>query len=210
MKKFRLTKTSKYLLCGVAMIGLISSLSLVNLSFDKGKENIDIDQEYVSKIVINDEIPVVNTESIIIKPYLDTNVKIVKNFYNYQGTDEEQQNSIIYYESTYMPNYAVAYGGAKNFEVISVLDGTVLSIKKDDLLGNVVEIKHDNELISVYQSLADITVKENQVVKQGDVIGKAGTSNINKDLNEHLLFEMLYKGQIVNPEEYYNKNISEL
>ena len=127
-----------------------------------------------------------------------------------QGTDEEQQNSIIYYESTYMPNYAVAYGGAKNFEVISVLDGTVLSIKKDDLLGNVVEIKHDNELISVYQSLADITVKENQVVKQGDVIGKAGTSNINKDLNEHLLFEMLYKGQIVNPEEYYNKNISEL
>lgn len=209
MKKFKLTKVGKYAACAFALTLLVGSLVLVDVSI---KENSDlkVDLDYVNKIVIDEDIPVVNSTSVIIKPYLDTNVKIMKNYYNYQGTEEEQINSIIYYESTYMQNYAVAYGGVENFEVVSILDGTVVSIKQDDLLGNIVEIKHENDIISVYQSVDNITVKENQVVKQGEVIASSGKSNLNKNLNNHLLFELLIKGQIVNPEEYYNKDIKQL
>ena len=46
------------------------------------------------------------------------------------------------------------------------------------------------------------------VVKQGDVIGTSGTSNISKELNSHLKFELIKNGQIVNPEEYYDKTPS--
>ena len=109
-----------------------------------------------------------------------------------------------------MPNYAIVYGGPETFEVTSILDGTVINIKEDSLLGNIVEIQHDNDIISVYQSVSDVTVEPNQIVKQGEVIAHSGTSNLNKDLKNHLSFELLYKNQIVNPEEYYNKDINEL
>lgn len=209
MKKIRLTKIGKYVACAFAFAVLVGTLVLVDSSMQEGEDK-QVDHEYVNKVVIDEDVPVVSPSSVIIKPYLDSNVKILKNYYNYQGTEEEQINSIIYYESTYMPNYSVAYGGVESFEVVSILGGTVSSIKQDELLGNIIEIKHDNDLISVYQSVTDITVKENQVVKQGEVIAKSGVSNLNKSLNNHLLFELLVKGQIVNPEEYYNKDINQL
>lgn len=209
MKRIKLTKVGKITACALAFIVLVGALVLVDSSMKK-QESENIDQDYVDKVVINDDIPVVNSTNLIVRPYLDNNVKIVKNFYNYQGTEEEQIGSIIYYESTYMPNYAIAYGGVEKFEIVSILDGTVESIKEDGLLGKIIEINHGNDLISVYQSINDITVKEGQIVKQGEVIASSGKSNLNKELNNHLLFELLHKGQIVNPEEYYNKDITQL
>lgn len=209
MRKIRLTKFGKYSICIVAFISLIGTLALVDNSLNK-KEQSNIDQDYVGKVVITDDIPVINSTNYIIRPYLDNNVKILKKFYDYKGSEEDQINSIIYYESTYMPNYAVAYGGIDNFEVVSILDGTVESVKNDEILGNIIEIKHQNDLISVYQSVDNVTVKDGQIIKQGEVIASSGKSNLNNNLDKHLLFELLYKGQIVNPEEFYNKDINQL
>ena len=94
--------------------------------------------------------------------------------------------------------------------MVSILDGTVTSIKEDQNLGKIVEVTHSNDIISIYQSLSDVKVKENQEIKQGDIIGTSGTCNIENDLKNHLHFEMIVKGSIVNPENYYNKKISEL
>ncbi len=35
---------------------------------------------------------------------------------------------------------------------------------------------------------------------------KSGLSNIEKDMGNHLHFELYHKGKIVNPEEFYNKS----
>ena len=78
----------------------------------------------------------------------------------------------MYYEDTYLQNSGVEYKGSDNFDVVSILNGTVISIKNDNILGNVVEVRHDNDMISVYQSLSDVKVTENQEIKQGDIIGK--------------------------------------
>ena len=90
------------------------------------------------------------------------------------------------------------------------MDGKVINVKKDELLGNIIEIEHDNNIVSVYQSVSEVKVKKNQIVKKGEVIALSGESNINKDLKSHLLFELLINNNIVNPENYIGKSISNL
>ena len=167
-----------------------------------------VDGEIVSEY--DNDIPVVSTSSIIVRPYLDSNVSIYKTFYDYQDEISNQENSIILYEGTYMQNSGVDYTSDNSFDVISILDGTVINVYENEILGTSIEIRHNNDLISVYQSLSDVIVKEGDNVIQGQILAKSGLSNINRELNNHLHFELYYKGSIVNPEEYYNKSVDEL
>ena len=159
------------------------------------------------------DIPVVSTDTQIIRPYVDGNVKVVSNYYDYTATNSEQEQSILYYEDTYMQNSGVDYALSDNkndFEVVSILDGVVSSIEDDDILGTIVEIKYSNDLIGVYQSMGEVFVNVNDNVTQGTVIGKSGMSNIGKDLGSHLHFELYYQGMVVNPENYFGKLLGEL
>ncbi len=158
----------------------------------------------------NNELPVVSTTLKIVRPYLDSSVSISKTFYDYEGEASEQENSIIFYEDTYIQNSGVDYTSNDKFDIISILDGTVISVEENDILGTTVEIRHSNDLISVYQSLSEVAVKKDDEVIQGQIIAKSGLSNISKSLGNHLHFELYYKGKIVNPEEYYNKSLDEL
>ncbi len=209
MKKVRLKKPVVYTLYGLGFVLLCGSLFLIDGLTSNSSFN-GIDDDYVNETIFETEVPVVNTSDTIIKPYVGENITVVKNYYDYKGEAAEQQNSLLYYENTYLQNSGVSYGREEVFDVVSVLDGTVTSVKEDATLGKIVEITHDNDVISIYQSLSEITVTENQEVKQGDVIGKSGTCNIESDLNNHLHFELIVKGLVVNPENYYDKKISEL
>ncbi len=214
MKKVKLKKPVVYGLYTGAIALLLGTVYLISFSNQKEldtSKNKDDDMQYVSRLFGSDDMPVVNTESVIMRPYIDETVKIVQNFYDYKGSEEEQEKSIINYEQTYIQNNGVAYGGPKDaFDVVSVLDGTVTSVKEDKLLGNIVEIQASDKVVIVYQTLTDVSVKKDDAVKQGDIIGKSGTSNMNKDLGNHFVFELKINGGYVNPEEYYDKNINEL
>lgn len=177
------------------------------------------DVRYVSNAILSNDTPVVslkpngNNDSsvvIVIRPYNDASVRIGKNFYNYKADEEKQQNSIVNYENTYIQNSGIDYVKSDSFDVISILDGTVISVNNNELLGNTIEIQHDKNFISVYQSLSTVTVKEGDSVMQGQVLGKTGSCKINNELGKHLHFELFKEGQVVNPEEYYNKNIKDL
>ena len=71
-------------------------------------------------------------------------VKIGKYYYDYKADETKQQNSITYHDNTYMQNSGIDYILEETFEVNSILDGTVTNVTTDELLGNCVEIKHDN------------------------------------------------------------------
>ena len=186
--------------------------SILNNSLLEANELKD-DIEYVDGDItdnIDKDIPVVATKIIINKPYIDSSVKVVKNYYDYLSSSEEQEKSIVYYENTYMQNSGIDLSSGNVFDVVSILDGEVISVKEDELLGKIVEIRHENELISVYQSLSEINVKENDNVLANQVIGKSGESNVNKDLGNHLHFELYHHGKVVNPINYFDKNVDEL
>lgn len=158
----------------------------------------------------HDDIPVVNTEEVIVRPYTNGDVKIVKNYYDYQGDASGQENSIVYYGNTYMQNSGVDYGMDLEFEVVSILDGTVIEVVDDEIMGKTIKIKHSNDLISVYQSMGSVDVKVDDVVTQGMVIGKSGEANVSPELGNHLHFELYHQGSVVNPENYYDKLVNDL
>lgn len=156
------------------------------------------------------EIPVVSTDPQIIKPYVNEAVKVVSGYYDYTADSASQEGSILYYGDTYMQNSGIDYSSGSEFEVVSILDGTVMEIIDDEIMGKTVKIKHSNDLISVYQSMGSIDVKANDTVGQGTIIGKSGENNVSRDLGNHLHFELYYQGNVVNPEDYYGKMLGEL
>lgn len=162
-------------------------------------------------ILDDDEIPVVEvTNATVNHPYLLEGVKVAKDFYDKEATEDKQVNSLIFYKNTYMENTGVLYTASETFDVVSVLDGAVTSITEDEILGNVVEITHSTELITIYHSLGEVNVKVGDTVKQNDVIGKSGKVNIDKGYENALLFEVNYQGQILNPNKFYNMKVSDL
>ncbi len=134
------------------------------------------------------------------KPYNAENVTIITSYYNKDADEKTQQNSLIYYQKTYMPSTGTIYGSAEEFNVTAINDGTVKKIDKDDILGNVVQIEHNANLISYYYSLKDVTVKVGDSVKKGTVLGSATTNAIN-DKKNNILLEIYYQGKSLDPEK---------
>ena len=156
------------------------------------------------------DVPVVSTEAAIIRPYSNDDVKVLKNYYDYKGDASSQEGAIVYYGDTYMQNSGIDYGRDNEFDILSILDGTVMEVTEDELMGKTVKIKHSNDLISVYQSLGSVDVDVNSTVSVGSIIGKSGENNIGKDLGNHLHFELYYQGSVVNPNDFYDKLPSQL
>lgn len=168
------------------------------------KENENL--RYVSEDVLPiNTIPVLQEEkTTYVRPYKDQDIKIVRNFYDYTNKDNKE-DTIIYYENTYIENQGVDYANGKIFDVLSIADGTVMKVTTDDIVGTTIKIKHEDGTISVYQSLSEATVKENDVVNKGEVIGKSGTCKMSEELKEHLHFELYVNNILVNPEKFFNE-----
>ncbi len=187
----------------VAILVLIPVLTVIIFSKESMKKTNDL----VTTDTISDTVPVINETRKMINPYTDTSVTISKSYYDYKGEATEQEKSITVYENTYIQNTGIDYVSTNTFDVISVLDGTVVTVKEDELLGKVIEVKHDNGLITSYQSLSEITVQKNDKIKQGQVIGKSGTNKLDKEIGNHLHFEIYENGSSVNPLNYLNKEV---
>ena len=197
---------SRYLYALVALFVLVPLITL-GMSISSELKEDKVEPDHTTREVIKDSLPVVNDNIRIIKPYLDQSVTIGKNYYDYQGEEDTQIKSIVVHDNTYTQNTGIDYISENKFDVVSILDGTVIAVKKDDEVGNSIEIKHDNGIISIYQSLSETTVKKGDTVTQGQVIGKSGTNELDKDMGNHLHFEFYVNGQVVNPSLYLNKEL---
>ena len=163
----------------------------------------------------NDGIPVVKEEQTKditqpVKPFTSTSVSISKSFYDMTDDDLKQQNSLVYYEKTYLQNSGVLYVSQEQFDIVNVLDGKVTNVGVDDILGNFVEITHNTNLKTIYYSLGDVLVKKDDEVKANAIIALSGSNKIEKDSSNSLLFEVYLNGVTINPEDFYNMNVDDL
>lgn len=209
MKKRKLKPFVKNsIIAGSAFVFIV--LSAVLIKNNLNMEPTSSDFTYVNDYIFDNYYPVINQEEKLIRPYTSDNVLLYKNYYENDATEEEQQNSIIYYDNVYMQNSGVDYQSDSAFDVISAISGTVTNVSEDELLGKSIEIRTSTELITMYQSLSEVSVKKGDSISQGQIIGKSGACALNGDVKNGLHFEMYKSGTVLNPEKYYNKSLKEI
>ncbi len=192
----------------LAITGVIFGTAMLSNSLkNNNNDNYEEPTSYVDDSIIEEDQAVINETTKMINPYTDTTVTIGKNYYDYKADAETQEKSIIYHDNTYLQNSGTDFISANTFDVVAVLDGSVTDVKEDETLGKVVEIKHNNGYVSIYQSLSEVSVKKGDIITQGQVIGKSGTNELDKDIGNHLHFELYVNGQVVDPTLYLNKEL---
>ena len=193
----------------IALGAVVSSLYLVGKTLMP--MSLYDNLSYVYRGIINDDTPVASQKNDkIIKPYAGDTVKIAKSYYDISADTKIQESSLILYANTYMQNTGVLYTNDAAFDVLCVMDGVIEDIVIDETMGNVVTVKHSNNLVTVYQSLKEVTVKVGVNIKQGEVLGISGPNKIKTDSENMLLFEVLHNGVNINPELFYEMDIKEL
>jgi len=206
-KKVKLKPFVMPTIYGIVTISLAASLFLLGNNLLREK----VPVTYITSSTLTEDVePVISETKKIKRPYVEEDVKILQNFYDNTSDKKVQENSLIFYENTYLQNSGIDYGKDKEFDVYSIYDGTIVNIEENDILGSIIEIEHSNNLIASYQCLGNIKVKENDTVTVGEVIATSGTCNISKNLGNHLHLEISKEGKMINPESIYDKQITEL
>lgn len=166
---------------------------------------VNVDNKENSDIYVVSPVP----EKPII-PFTKDGVTISKNFYHFEDDKEKQQNSLIYYENTYMQNTGVLYSSDEAFEVLASIEGTVKDVKEDEILGSVVTIEYNSNVTLVYYSLSDVKVTAGMNVKTGDIIGTSGSNKLENEKQNCLLFEVYLNGNLVNPIDFFEMKLEDL
>ena len=191
---------------GVLFISISFLGNILQSKVDYGNMAVSALKDNVTPVGKTDNV----VESRIERPYVSSNVSISKSFYDMTDDEAKQQNSLVYYENTYLQNSGVLYSSTSAFDVICAIDGKVTNVSKDEILGNFVEITHNPNLKTIYYSLSEVQVKKDDTVMSGDVLGKSGDNSLNGETENCLLFEVYHNGTAIDPEDFYNMSIEDL
>ena len=98
-------------------------------------------------------------------------------------------------------HFGVDVVSKKNEPVMSVASGTVILSSWTQDSGYVIAIQHSSDLISIYKHNAELLKKTGNFVNGGEVIAIIGNTGELTD-GPHLHFELWYKGNTVDPEDF--------
>ena len=98
-------------------------------------------------------------------------------------------------------HFGIDIVASPNEVVKSVLDGTVIMAAWTVETGNVIQVQHQANILSVYKHNASLLKKIGDKVKAGDAIAIVGNSG-ELTTGPHLHFEIWQNGKSVNPEDY--------
>ncbi len=98
-------------------------------------------------------------------------------------------------------HYGVDIVAKKDALIKSTLDGTVIYSGFTAADGYVLQIQHDNNLISIYKHNSSVLKKMGDKVKSGEAIAIIGNTGENSK-GPHLHFELWHNGLPINPEEF--------
>lgn len=98
-------------------------------------------------------------------------------------------------------HFGIDLVAAPKESVLATLDGTVVFTGFDPNYGNVIQIQHKNGFLSIYKHNELLLKEAGDHVVAGEAIALVGNTG-ELSTGPHLHFELWYKGNPVNPEEY--------
>ncbi len=120
---------------------------------------------------------------------------------------KDYSNSALQYSKTlkqWEAHKAIDFLAEEGTDVYAVLDGKVVEVSYNYLMGNIVKLDVGNGLVVVYKSLSnDVEVENGDTVKKGQVIGHVGnTAKSESGDGAHLHLETWLNGVNVDPNDY--------
>ena len=100
-------------------------------------------------------------------------------------------------------HFAVDIAAPENSVIYAVLDGTVNFASWTDEFGYILQIQHENNLLSIDKHCSKLFRKVGDSVTAGSVVAVIGSHGL-YSTGFHLHFELWHKGVPLNPEDYIN------
>ncbi len=207
MKKLKLKGFVLPTIYFIITVGIFVGVMLLGQSFKFEPS----DYDYGVGALKDDSKPVVNedqnTNTLISSP-VKNDVKPNIHFYSRDDSSEIQQNSLIYYANTYIPNTGVLYASDNEFEVKNVFEGKVIEINDDEFFGKCIVIEHSSNLRTYYYGLKNIEVNIGDELTTDAVLGISNNNTIMNDKQTFLL-ETYYNNKLINPESFIGTKITD-
>lgn len=130
-------------------------------------------------------------------------------FENASVSKQYTDSSLLYDATTkiWCTHQALDFACAEGQVVKAIYSGKITKIENSMMNGTVVYLKVSDELTVVYKGLSsDISLKEGNEVKKGDVIGKVTSFLTEKADGIHLHLELYKKDKLIDPTEYFSFN----
>lgn len=179
-KKNKKARRTLIIGCGLFLVAAVTAASINLLPLDDTQVPVFQELPVLKLPDTPFEEPKEETEQVML-PYDEG--KIVVEYFD--GTAKEVP-SVVEFEGVYRPSQGIdIVQNDTAFTVKSALSGIVQEVNEDPLLGKSIAVLTDNLLI-IYQSIDEISLKKGDPVKQGDVLGKASTNIYQASLNNHL------------------------
>ena len=157
--------------------------------------------------ILNLDIKADNWDTAVFNPYKNTLLKfpLELNFSDTTYTSPIKRKKVITSRFGWRrgrPHKGIDIDLVTGDSVVAILDGIVRFARYNSGHGRTVIVRHYNGLETVYAHLSKYAVKANDTVKQGQLLGKGGTSGNARGSHLHLVVN--YKGVAIHPEYLFN------
>ncbi len=105
-----------------------------------------------------------------------------------------------------MPHKGIDFTASKGTPIYATGDGVINKVYRSASYGNVVFLNHGYGYQTRYAHMSKFNVKPGERVRRGQVIGYVG--NTGRSVSDHLHYEILFKGQHINPINFFQRDLS--
>ncbi len=173
--------------------------------------NVDQDEEPDDDIDVGAETP--DTPVVAVERFklpFAVNAEVVKPFFDFNLDLTAQVSAVTLFENVYRPNMGVDFAlNNTAFNVTSIASGVVSDVYDDPIFGGTVVITSANGYVTTYSSLKDISVKANNTIQQGDLIGVAAENLYNPELMKHVHVSVARQGVYLDLQKLLNQPIGQ-